>query len=95
MVVAYKLAASTWWYVKRKFIVDRYSLPNHLVEGDVVLELCQQDARPELITAEIMRLLGSPDEVSALKQKFADVHEGLRCNASRQAAKAVVEVLEQ
>jgi len=95
MVVAYKLAASTWWYVKRKLIVDRYSLPNHLIEGDVVLELCQQDARPELITAEIMRLLGSPDEVVRLKQKFSDVHETLRCNASRQAAKAVVEVLEQ
>jgi len=95
MVVAYKMAASTWWYMKRKFIVDRYALPNHLAGHDVALELYQEHARPELIASEVMRLLNSPDSVNKLKQKFTDIHEALRCNASLQAAKAVLEVLDE
>ena len=95
MVVAYKMAASTWWYMKRKFIVDRYALPNHLADHDVALELYQENARPELIAAEIMRLLNSVDSVKVLEQEFTDIHKTLRCNASRQAAIAVLEVLDE
>jgi len=95
MVVAYKMASSTWWYMKRKFIVDRYALPNHLADRDVALELYQEDARPELIAAEVTRLLNSPEEVKQLKHQFTQIHETLRCNASQQAANAVIEVLEQ
>jgi lipid-A-disaccharide synthase len=95
MVVAYKMAASTWWYMKRKLIVDRYALPNHLADGDVALELYQQDATPQAIAAEIIRLLNSPEEVSRLQQEFTHIHETLRCNASQRAALSVIEVLQQ
>ena len=93
MVVAYKMAASTWWYMKRKLVVDRYALPNHLADHDVALELYQEDATPERIAAEIMRLLDNPDEVSQLQETFTTIHNTLRCNASQQAASAVLQVM--
>ena len=95
MVVAYKMAPSTWWYMKRKFIVDRYALPNHLADHDIALELYQENARPELIAAEVLRLLDSPDYVASLRAEFAEIHRTLRRDASNQAAKAVLEVLQQ
>jgi len=94
MVVAYKMAASTWWYMKRKFIVNRYALPNHLAGHDVALELYQDKARPELIANEIIRLHDHPDEVESLKREFANIHRQLRCDASEKAADAVMEVLQ-
>lgn len=93
MVVAYKMAASTWWYMQRKFIVDRYALPNHLSDHDVALELYQEKATPQAIADEILRLYDSPDEVSTLKQEFTGIHQQLRCDASEKAADAVMEVL--
>lgn len=95
MVVAYKMAASTWWYLKRKLIVDRYALPNLLAGHDVAEELLQDKAKPEAIASEVIRLLNSPDEIKKLKQEFTKIHETLRCNASQQAANAVLEVLEE
>ena len=95
MVVSYKMARSTWWYLKRKVTVDRFALPNHLAGHDVALELCQENARPELITLEILRLLDSPEYVENLRNEFADIHRQLRRDASRQAAIAVQEVLSE
>jgi lipid-A-disaccharide synthase len=95
MVVAYKMARSTWWYMKRKFIVDRYALPNHLAGHDVAMELYQEDARPELITLEILRLLDSPEYVEKLRGEFTDIHKTLRRDASKEAARAVQELLEK
>ncbi len=93
MVVAYKMAASTWWYMKKKLIVDRYALPNHLAGQDIVLELYQEKARPTAIANEIQRLNDSPEEIRKLKQEFTKVHKLLRCNASERAADAVMEIL--
>lgn len=93
MVVAYKMAASSWWYMKKKFIVDRYALPNHLAEQDIVQELYQEKARPVAIANEIRRLYDSPEEIRRLKQEFTKIHKRLRCNASERAADAVMEVL--
>ncbi len=95
MVVAYKMAASTWWYMKKKLIVDRYALPNHLAEQNVALELYQEKARPAAIADEIRRLHDSPEEVKWLKREFTKIHKLLRCNASERAADAVMEVLNE
>ena len=94
MVVAYKMTASSWWYMQRKFIVDRYALPNHLAGHDVVLELYQDKAQPEQIAAEVMRLLGQPRAVEELQQEFMQIHQQLKCDASEKAADAVMELLQ-
>ena len=95
MVVSYKMSKSTWWYLKRKVTVDRFALPNHLAGHDVALELCQENARPELIALEIMRLLDSPEYVANLRNEFTSIHRELRRDASKQAAIAVQEVLSE
>lgn len=94
MVVAYKMAASTWWYMKRKFIVDRYSLPNHLCDRDIVKEYYQEAADPEGIAGEILRLHENPDDVRMMKEAFFRIHRYLRCNASERAAEVVLRHLE-
>lgn len=95
MVVVYKLSLLTYWYIKYKVkvTVDRFSLPNHLVDHDVALELIQGEAQPDAIANEILRLFGAPDEVRRLKETFTEIHKQLRCNAYERAADAVIKVL--
>lgn len=94
MVVSYKMSAASWWYMQKKFIVNQFSLPNHLAKN-VVLELYQDKAKPEAIAAEINRLYEQPEEVQQLKQTFTSVHKTLRCDASERAADAVMEILNE
>ena len=93
MVVSYKMAPLTWWYMRRKIITKRYALPNHLAGRDVVCELYQDKARPPAIAAEIERLAAAPDEVARLQQEFTRIHRRLRRGANERAADAVMEVL--
>ncbi|TNF92543.1 MAG: lipid-A-disaccharide synthase, partial [Gammaproteobacteria bacterium] len=93
MVVAYKMARSTWWYMQRKLIVGRYALPNHLAGHDVVKECYQENAKPDAIANEAINLLKHPERVKALQQEFVDIHKNLQRDASERAADAVMGVL--
>ena len=95
MVVTYKMSSLTWWYMKKKLIVNRYALPNHLSDQDLVTELYQEKARPQAIADEIQRLHDSPVEIKRLKQEFTKIHKRLRCDASERAADAVMELLDE
>ncbi len=95
MVVTYKMSSLTWWYIKKKLIVNRYALPNHLSDQDLVTELYQEKARPQAIADEIRCLYDSPAEIKRLKQEFTKIHKRLRCDASERAADAVMELLDE
>ncbi|WP_133478136.1 lipid-A-disaccharide synthase [Cognatilysobacter segetis] len=95
MVVAYKVAASTYRLVKGLGMlkVDRYALPNILAGDDVVPELMQQDCTPDRLADAVLTWLRSPDAVAALEPRFMNLHRELRRDASSQAADAIVEVV--
>ncbi len=95
MVATYKMSPLTWWYIKKKLLVNRYALPNHLSDQDLVTELYQEKARPQAIADEIQRLHDSPAEIKRLKQEFTKIHKRLRCDASERAADAVMELLDE
>ncbi len=95
MVIAYRMAAFSYWLlsklVKSKFI----GLPNLLANKNLVPELIQKDVTPEAISREIVKFLESPESVASLTQEFDHIHRRLRKNASIAAADAIEHLVEQ
>ena len=96
MVVAYKVAATTYALVKGLGMlkVDSYALPNVLAGERVVPELMQHDCTPGKLAAAVSRWLHDPAAAAALQPRFRELHLQLRRDASARAAEAVAELLE-
>ncbi|OCG71205.1 lipid-A-disaccharide synthase [Gilliamella sp. Nev5-1] len=92
MVVGYKMKPFTFWLAKKLIKTPYVSLPNILAGKALVPELLQQDCTPENIANHIIALLEGDN--TELKQTFLSLHKQIRCNADEQAAKAVLDVLE-
>ncbi|NUF49017.1 lipid-A-disaccharide synthase [Gilliamella sp. ESL0250] len=92
MVVGYKMKPFTFWLAKKLIKTPYVSLPNILAGKALVPELLQQDCTPENIANHIIPLLEGDN--TELKQTFLFLHKQIRCNADEQAAKAVLDVLE-
>lgn len=94
MVVGYKLKTFTYYLVTRlfKFNIEHVSLPNILAGRELVTELLQNDATGEKLAAALLPLFN--EEQSSLKETFLAMHKSLRLDASKQAAKAIGNLLE-
>jgi len=93
MVVAYRIAALTYWIVKtfRLLKVSHYSLPNVLAKRAIVPEISQDDITPERLSRELSRWFTDKAAVDQLEIKFDLIHRQLRRDASARAAEAVLE----
>ncbi len=93
MVVAYRIAALTYWIVKGLGLLktDRFSLPNALAGEAVVPELMQHDCSPEKIAAAVLDWFDQPEKMRAIEPRFAQIHAQLRADASESAAAAIAE----
>lgn len=90
MVVAYKLAPLSHWILK-KMVKSRYvSLPNLLVDDMLVPEFIQDAATPEALAEALLVQL---KDGSKQTQRFAELHQSLRCDASQRAAQGVLQLL--
>ncbi len=91
MVVAYKANWLTYqiasWLVK----VDYFSLPNLLAKKALVPEFLQHEVTVPALVAAMQPLLAQSGV--ATQAAFTDIHQQIRCDASAQAAKAVLELL--
>lgn len=98
MVVGYRMKATTYFLAKRLVKTPYISLPNLLADEMLVPELIQQECTPENLAERLTALLSS--EESALRkrhqliQRFTDLHKMIQCDADKQAAQAVVDLLE-
>ena len=93
MVVAYRLAASTY-AVGRAFRLVRsryFSLPNLLADAPLVPEFLQAEATPEALAEAILAYLRSPGRMRELQQELRRLGDRLRRGASDGAARAVLE----
>lgn len=94
MVAAYKVSPMTWWLIHTfKLAKVKYvTLPNNLAGEELVPELLQDRATvPELVAA-VEGLMTLPAERRTyVLQRFQALHAQLQCNASTQAAKAILE----
>lgn len=93
MVVSYKLAPFTWWASKFMFKSKWVSLPNLLAQKTLVPERIQDQANVGQLTQDLNQLLTQPSLAAQQTQAFYAIHQQLRCDASKQAAKAVAALL--
>ncbi|MGY4676825.1 lipid-A-disaccharide synthase [Pasteurella sp. P03HT] len=99
MVVGYRMKATTYFLAKRLVKTEYISLPNLLANEMLVPEMIQEDCTPEKL-AEKLSVYLSQDESAVqqrhqLIQRFVDLHKLIQCDADKQAAQAVVDLLEQ
>jgi len=90
MVVAYRMAPLSYAIISRMLKSRYISLPNLLADKALVPELLQDAASPELLFAEIDKLLTQNDSREAVISTWDSIHQSLRRNASDTAAKAVL-----
>ena len=97
MGVGYRMKPFTYWLAQRLVKTDYISLPNLLANQMLVPELIQQQCNPQTLAAELGNYLDQSDSARnrtlALKQRFTELHALIRCDADKQAAQAVVDVL--
>lgn len=93
MVIAYKVNWLTAFIARRLLKVDSVSLPNNLAGRTVVEEYLQERATPELLAPALLQYLQHPHQAEALVHIFDDIHRQLRKGADRQAAKALLEMI--
>ena len=88
----------TYFLAKRLVKTDYISLPNLLANEMLVPEMIQEECTPELLAEKLSAYLS--DDESAVKsrhvliQYFTDLHQKIQCNADKQAAQAVIDLLE-
>lgn len=95
MVVAYKVAATTYALVKGLGMLKtrNYSLPNVLAGERIVPELMQHDCTPKKLADATLALLRDRDAMERIEPRFRELHLQLRQDASARAADAVAELL--
>lgn len=91
MVVGYKVHPLTAYIVGKMLKTPYVSLPNILAKSPLVKELLQDDCTAQALSTEVMRLLNSDNET--LTQRFTKLHQVLRKDSDKQAAKAVLALL--
>ena len=67
------------------------SLPNLLAKEEIVAELLQDDCQPEMLAEAMAKLLETDN--AALLAHFTELHQQIRCDADKQAADAVLELI--
>lgn len=93
MVVGYRMKPFTFWLAKRLVKTPYVSLPNLLAEKEIVKELLQEECQPELLAQQLMPLLEGGEQVDRLKDTFLQLHQLIRCDADKQAADAVLNLV--
>jgi lipid-A-disaccharide synthase len=95
MVIAYKLHPLSWQIMKRMAYLPWIGLPNILCQDSIVPELLQGDATPNALADAVFGWLDAPSRVASLQQRFAELHQQLRCDTARRATDAIAQVLER
>ena len=90
MVVAYKLAPLSHWLLKKMVKSPYISLPNLLAAEMLVPEFIQDAATPEALGEAVLTQLR---DGSKQTERFAELHQSLRCDASQRAAQGVLQLL--
>ena len=95
MVITYKMpAASYWWLKLKKRYLPYYGLPNILAGGFVAPEIIQDEATPQNLSQALLNLLGDTSVRGRLERRFAALNASLQRGGARQAALAVLPLLQ-
>lgn len=94
MVIAYKVAAFSYFIFKRMVKVPFVGLPNLLARRELAREYIQDQATPENIATEIIRLLDHQGD-EQLQTEYRKLHLLLKQNASDSAAQTLLGLIAQ
>ena len=94
MVITYKMPAASYWLLKGKGYLPYYGLPNILAGEFVVPEIIQDDATPQNLARALLNLLGDESVRARVERKFAAIGADLSRGAARQAALAILPLLQ-
>ncbi len=92
MVVVYRLSSFTYRLVRSLSKLPYVSLPNLLLERDVVPELLQSAANPDRLVGIAEDFLENPERCRQTRSALAEVRERLGQGANARAAEAVLEL---
>ena len=93
MVVGYKMNAITAFLAKRLVKTKYVSLPNILADDEIVKEFLLEACTPENLHAELTRLLSGDNR--DMIEKFTEMHHWIRKDADKQAADAVLKLIDR
>ncbi|HEY8521775.1 MAG TPA: lipid-A-disaccharide synthase [Gammaproteobacteria bacterium] len=95
MVVAYRMAASSYWLVRRLGVrrLKHFSLPNLLAGRELVPEFAQARVRPDVLGPAVERFLDGTPVEPGWYDAFAGIHRQLRRGADDLAAEAVLDLV--
>ena len=91
-IVVYKLAALSYWLMRRLRHVEYYSMPNQLLPAPMIPELIQTQATAGNIAREADALLRDANRTATLARHFADLHRALKLDANARAADTVLKL---
>lgn len=94
MVAAYKVSPLTWWLVQTFKLakVKHVTLPNNLAGEELVPELLQDRANVTELVVAVENLMQLPAERRHyIFNRFQELHSQLHCDASANAAQAIME----
>ncbi len=92
MVVAYRMAALSWWLVSRLATTKYVALPNVLAGAPVVPELLQDAATPEAMAEAVGELLFDGQSAATQLSTFEDSHRQLALGYAPRTAEALAEL---
>jgi lipid-A-disaccharide synthase len=95
MVITYRLNPITYRMVMRRRILPYVGLPNILAGEFIVPELLQSDATPANLAQALGNVLDSKEARERLRERFAQLHEGLACGHDERVVEALAPYLTQ
>jgi len=93
MVVMYKVGKLNEFIGRHTLVVEHVSMPNHLVNPPIVVELLQQDATVENAVTEISRLLDEPEYYRKMQDALSEIAPKLDLPSSDLAFDAIEALL--
>ncbi|MDE1210990.1 lipid-A-disaccharide synthase [Vibrio aestuarianus] len=91
MVVGYKVNRLTGWLVQKLAITEYVSLPNILAGEELVKEFILEQCEAEFLYPAVDKMLSGDNSV--LIERFTEMHQWIRKDADKQAAKAVLTLI--
>lgn len=95
MVVAYRMAALSWWLISRLATTPFAALPNVLAGRPLVPELLQDAATPEAMAERAQPLLDGAGAAREQIAVFDDIHSELRRDYATRTARALLELVRE
>lgn len=94
MIVGYKLATVTFAIASRLVKIPFVALPNLLAAKQLVPEYIQHELTVDKVRNDIVKHMTQAEDDESLMQEFEKIHKSLRLDASTQAAKAIIDLIE-